>query len=95
MDFGAVFEGYCADVTRTVVVGRASGGVQQVSYVDTHGSAPISTAVPGVTGGRSVPAPVDGGQPLIADSDEGIVRLPPDANWETVAGRGSAPVYPG
>jgi two-component system sensor histidine kinase MtrB len=81
--------------SRLVVVGRESGGVQQPQYVETDGSASNSPALPGISGVKGVAASEDESKPLVADSDEGIVRLPPDANWKMVTEEGSAPVYPG
>ncbi len=81
--------------SRLVVVGRESGGVQQMQFMETDGSASNTQTLPGVNGVESVAASEDESRPLIADADEGIVRLPLDANWKTVATRGTAPVYPG
>ncbi|WP_258053076.1 LpqB family beta-propeller domain-containing protein [Streptomyces sp. Ru73] len=81
--------------SRLVVVGRESGGVQQMQFMETDGSASNTQTLPGVNGVKSVAASEDESRPLIADADEGIVRLPADANWKTVATSGTAPVYPG
>ncbi|MFF9482528.1 LpqB family beta-propeller domain-containing protein [Streptomyces sp. NPDC014733] len=81
--------------SRLVVVGRESGGVQQMQFMETDGSASNVPSLPGVTGVKAVAASEDETRPLIADAVDGIVRLPPDANWKTVAKDGTAPVYPG
>ncbi|MFD7918506.1 LpqB family beta-propeller domain-containing protein [Streptomyces sp. NPDC059740] len=80
--------------SRLVVVGREAGGVQQMSYVDTDGSASTSQPLPGVDGVTEVAASEDETRPLVARAADGIVRLPPDANWKTVS-QGTGPVYPG
>ena len=51
LDFGAVFEGYCADVTRTVVVGRASERQREVyeAVKEANERARLQIA-PGMTG---------------------------------------------
>ncbi|MFG2098087.1 LpqB family beta-propeller domain-containing protein [Streptomyces sp. NPDC048612] len=81
--------------SRLVVVGRESGGVQQMQFMETDGSASNAQTLPGVNGVKAVAASEDETRPLIADATEGIVRLPPDANWKTVVKDGTAPVYPG
>ncbi|GGV30658.1 lipoprotein LpqB [Streptomyces longisporoflavus] len=81
--------------SRLVVVGRESGGVQQMRYVQCDGSMPASTTLPGLTGVKEIAASEDERQPLVAHSDDGIVRLPTGAQWQTVVKEGSAPVYPG
>ncbi|MFI1203742.1 LpqB family beta-propeller domain-containing protein [Streptomyces sp. NPDC020883] len=81
--------------SRLVVVGREAGGVQQMQFMETDGSASDTQTLPGVNGVKAVAASEDETRPLIADATEGIVRLPPDANWKTVAKDGAAPVYPG
>lgn len=81
--------------SRLVVVGRESGGVQQMQFMETDGSASNAQTLPGVNGVKAVAASEDESRPLIADADEGIVRLPLDANWKTVTTHGTAPVYPG
>ncbi|MEV0604291.1 LpqB family beta-propeller domain-containing protein [Streptomyces sp. NPDC050315] len=81
--------------SRLVVVGRETGGVQQMQFMETDGSASNTQTLPGVNGVEAVAASEDETRPLIADADEGIVRLPVDANWKTVATRGTGPVYPG
>ncbi|WP_242587616.1 LpqB family beta-propeller domain-containing protein [Streptomyces sp. MST-110588] len=81
--------------SRLVVVGRESGGVQQMQFMETDGSASNVQTVPGVNGVKAVAASEDDTRPLLADAEEGIVRLPSDANWKTVAKEGQAPVYPG
>ncbi|WP_376770536.1 LpqB family beta-propeller domain-containing protein [Streptomyces physcomitrii] len=81
--------------SRLVVVGREEGGVQQIRYVQCDGSAPAGGVLPGLTGAEEIAAAEDERLPLIAHSDDGIVRLPPGAPWQTVVGEGTAPVYPG
>lgn len=81
--------------SRLVVVGRESGGVQQIRYVQTDGSTPASGVLPGLTGVREVAASNDDRLPLVAHSDDGIVRMPPGEPWRTVLKDGTSPVYPG
>ncbi|MGW6024802.1 LpqB family beta-propeller domain-containing protein [Streptomyces sp. NPDC055099] len=81
--------------SRLVVVGRESGGVQQMRYVQCDGSMPAGATLPGLTGVKEIAASEDEQQPLVAHSDDGIVRLPTGAQWQTVVEQGSAPVYPG
>lgn len=51
LDFGAVYEGYCADVTRTVVVGRASERQREVyESVKEANERARALIVPGMTG---------------------------------------------
>lgn len=51
LDFGAVVAGYCADVTRTVVVGRASAEQREVYEVVRGANARAAAAVrPGMSG---------------------------------------------
>jgi Xaa-Pro aminopeptidase len=51
LDFGAVFEGYCADVTRTVVVGRASERQREVyEAVKEANERARALIAPGMTG---------------------------------------------
>ncbi|MEI5103308.1 LpqB family beta-propeller domain-containing protein [Streptomyces sp. PmtG] len=84
-----------AGPSRLVVVGRESGGVQQMRYVQCDGSAPAGATLPGLTGVKEIAASEDETQPLLAHSDDGIVRLPSGAQWQTVGKDGRAPVYPG
>lgn len=84
--------------SRLVVVGRESGGVQQVRYVQCDGSAPASGVLPGLTGVAEIAAADDEQLPLVALSDDGIVRMPQGAPWQTVGKSGvdgTSPVYPG
>ncbi|WP_308416582.1 LpqB family beta-propeller domain-containing protein [Streptomyces sp. AJS327] len=78
-----------------VVVGRQSGSVQQLQYLETDGSVSNQPALPGINDVTGVAASEDQSKPLLADSEDGIVRLPPDANWKRVTDGGSAPAYPG
>ncbi len=80
--------------SRLVVVGRESGGLQQIRYVQCDGSAPTGQALPGLTRVTEIAAS-DGDLPLLAHSDDGIVRLPSGAAWQSVLKNGAAPVYPG
>lgn len=51
LDFGAVYEGYCADVTRTVVVGRASDRQKEVyDAVKEANERARALIAPGMTG---------------------------------------------
>ncbi|WP_274559162.1 LpqB family beta-propeller domain-containing protein [Streptomyces spiramyceticus] len=82
--------------SRLVVVGRESGGVQQLRYLQTDGSTSDAQSVPGANRVTTVASADDDRLPLLAHSlEDGIVRLPPGANWKTVASKGSSPVYPG
>ncbi|MFI8089904.1 LpqB family beta-propeller domain-containing protein [Streptomyces sp. NPDC086080] len=80
--------------SRLVVVGREQGGVEQMKYVEVDGSTPDVTPPAALTGVKAVTASEDELTPLVADSVDGIVRLPSGAQWQKVT-EGTAPVYPG
>ncbi|MFF1506321.1 LpqB family beta-propeller domain-containing protein [Streptomyces sp. NPDC058326] len=85
-----------AGPSRLVVVGRETGGVQQVRYLQTDGSTSATSVLPGLNGVTSVAAPHADSVPVVADSgDDGIVRLAPGTNWQPLVKSGTAPVYPG
>ncbi|MET9610268.1 LpqB family beta-propeller domain-containing protein [Streptomyces sp. NPDC006512] len=80
---------------RLLVVGRESGGVDQARYMLADGSM-VAASLPGATGLSAIAAAEDESKPVVAYSGEdGIVWLPPGAQWRTVAAGGKAPVYPG
>ncbi|MGW0395794.1 LpqB family beta-propeller domain-containing protein [Streptomyces sp. NPDC003042] len=80
---------------RLLVVGRESGGVDQARYMLADGSM-VAASLPGATGLVAIAAAEDETQPVVAFSKgDGIVWLPPGAQWRTVAAGGRAPVYPG
>lgn len=82
--------------SRLVVVGKEQGGVQQVRYVQADGSTPSSGVLPGVNQVLAIAAADDDQLPLMADTfGDGIVKLLPGDNWQTVLKEGSALVYPG
>ncbi|SEC95632.1 MULTISPECIES: LpqB family beta-propeller domain-containing protein [Streptomyces] len=81
--------------SRLLVVGQEQGGVQQMRYVQVDGATldgPAPGALPGV---KAITASEDDRVPLVAYSDDGIVRLPSGAQWQKVDKDGTAPVYPG
>ncbi|MFC7842654.1 LpqB family beta-propeller domain-containing protein [Streptomyces sp. NPDC001046] len=80
--------------SRLVVVGREHGGVEQMRYVQVDGSTPDVPAPAALSGVKGVTASEDDQLPLVADSVDGIVRLPSGAQWQKVT-QGTAPVYPG
>ncbi|MFG2684356.1 LpqB family beta-propeller domain-containing protein [Streptomyces sp. NPDC048392] len=80
--------------SRLVVVGRESGGVQQIGYVQVDGSTPEASVPAALTGVKEIAATEDERLPLVAYSEDLIVRLPSGLQWQKVA-EGSAPVYPG
>ncbi|MFD7263311.1 LpqB family beta-propeller domain-containing protein [Streptomyces sp. NPDC059874] len=84
---------------RLLVVGRESGGVVQARYMLADGSM-VAASLPAATGLEAVTVAVSEDEakpkPVVAHSKEdGIVLLPPGAQWLTVAAGGEAPVYPG
>ncbi|MEW2139045.1 LpqB family beta-propeller domain-containing protein [Streptomyces sp. NPDC005409] len=84
---------------RLLVVGRESGGVQQARYMLADGSM-VAASLPGAAGLSAVAVAASEDEakpkPVVAYSKEdGIVWLPPGAQWRTVAAGGQAPVYPG
>jgi len=79
---------------RLVVVGRESGGVQQMRYVQCDGSTPEAQPPSALTGVKEIAASENEGLPLLAHSEDGIVRLSSGAQWQKVV-EGAAPVYPG
>ncbi|MFE2058935.1 LpqB family beta-propeller domain-containing protein [Streptomyces sp. NPDC059446] len=82
--------------SRLVVVGKEEGGVQQVRYVQADGSTSSSGVLPGVNQVTTVAAADDEQLPLMADTEsDGIVKLSPGDNWQTVLKEGSSLVYPG
>ncbi|MFF3749951.1 LpqB family beta-propeller domain-containing protein [Streptomyces sp. NPDC002018] len=85
-----------AGPSRLVVVGKESGGVEQVRYIQTDGSTSAAGVLPGLSPVTAIAAADDDRQPLVADTqDAGIVGLPMGANWQTMVEDGSSPVYPG
>ncbi|MFD5428973.1 LpqB family beta-propeller domain-containing protein [Streptomyces sp. NPDC127084] len=84
-----------AGPSRLVVVGKETRGVQQVRYIATDGSLSPAGGVPGLNKVSAIAASDDEEQPLVAVSDDGLVRLAPSANWQTLIDKGSLPVYPG
>ncbi|MFE7467107.1 LpqB family beta-propeller domain-containing protein [Streptomyces sp. NPDC057499] len=82
--------------SRLVVVGKEQDGVQQVRYVQADGSTSASGVLPGVNQVSSVAAADDEQLPLmVATSSDGIVKLSPGDNWQTVVKGGFSLVYPG
>ncbi|MEV6485198.1 LpqB family beta-propeller domain-containing protein [Streptomyces sp. NPDC051576] len=81
--------------SRLVVVGREQEGVLQMRYVQVDGSTPEGPAPAALTGVKEIAASEDDKLPLVAYSEDGIVRLPTGAQWQKVVKVGSAPVYPG
>ncbi|MEU9174013.1 LpqB family beta-propeller domain-containing protein [Streptomyces sp. NPDC048420] len=81
--------------SRLVVVGREQGGVQQTRYVQVDGSTPEGPPPTALTGVKEIAASEDDEMPLVAYSEDGIVRLPSGAQWQKVDADGTAPVYPG
>ncbi|MFE0201590.1 LpqB family beta-propeller domain-containing protein, partial [[Kitasatospora] papulosa] len=84
-----------AGPSRLVVVGKEAGGVQQVRYIETDGSLTPAGGLPGLNKVSAVAATEDDEQLLVAVSDDGLVRLMPNANWQTMVEKGTWPVYPG
>ncbi|MFF9686066.1 LpqB family beta-propeller domain-containing protein [Streptomyces sp. NPDC014623] len=82
--------------SRLVVVGKEEGSVQQVRYVQADGSTPSAGVLPGVNQVTAVAAADDEQLPLMADTEsDGVVKLSPGDNWQTVLKEGSSLVYPG
>ncbi|MDQ1046022.1 LpqB family beta-propeller domain-containing protein [Streptomyces sp. V4I2] len=81
--------------SRLVVAGREQGGVQQMRYVQVDGSTPEGSAPAALTGVKEIAASEDDRLPLVAFSEDGIVRLPSGTQWQKVDTDGTAPVYPG
>ncbi|MFI6933510.1 LpqB family beta-propeller domain-containing protein [Streptomyces sp. NPDC050287] len=81
--------------SRLVVVGREKGGVQQMRYVQVDGSTPEGPTPAALTGVKEIAASEDDQLPLVAYSEDGIVRLPSGGQWQKVDADGTAPVYPG
>ncbi|MFD0310731.1 LpqB family beta-propeller domain-containing protein [Streptomyces sp. NPDC127119] len=81
--------------SRLVVVGREARGVQQIQYVQVDGSTPVGPAPSALTGVKEIAASEDERLPLVAHSEDGIVRLSSGSQWQTVVKTGMAPVYPG
>ena len=81
--------------SRLVVVGSEAGGVQQIRYVQVDGSTPAGNPPASLTGVKQIAASEDERLPLVAYSEDGIVRLPAGAQWQKVVKEGKAPVYPG
>ncbi|MGW2212593.1 LpqB family beta-propeller domain-containing protein [Streptomyces sp. NPDC001781] len=81
--------------SRLVVVGREQGGVHQMRYVQVDGSALEGPAPAALSRVRAIAAAEDDRMPLVAYSEDGIVRLPSGAQWQKLDKDGTAPVYPG
>ena len=80
--------------SRLVVVGREQGGLQTMRYAQVDGSTPEGQAPAALSGIKQITAAESDRLPLVADSEDGIVRLPSGGQWQKVTD-GVAPVYPG
>ncbi|MCM1972714.1 MULTISPECIES: LpqB family beta-propeller domain-containing protein [unclassified Streptomyces] len=81
--------------SRLVVVGREPNGVQTLRYVQADGSTPEGPAPAALTGVKAIAATENDQVPLVAYSEDGIVRLHSGGQWQKVVTDGTAPVYPG
>ncbi|MFF4039315.1 LpqB family beta-propeller domain-containing protein [Streptomyces sp. NPDC001816] len=81
--------------SRLVVVGLEQGGVHQMRYVQVDGSTLDGPAPAALSGVKAIAASEDERVPMVAYSEDGIVRLPSGAQWQKVDKDGTAPVYPG
>ncbi|MGV9321247.1 LpqB family beta-propeller domain-containing protein [Streptomyces sp. NPDC003660] len=81
--------------SRLVVVGREQGGVHQMRYVQVDGSVLEGPAPAALSRVKAIASAEDDRVPLVACSEDGIVRLPSGAQWQKVDKDGTAPVYPG
>ena len=81
--------------SRLLVGGQEQGGVQQMRYVQVDGSTLDGPAPGALTSVKAIAASEDERVPLVAYSEDGIVRLPSGAQWQKVDKDGTAPVYPG
>jgi len=81
--------------SRLVVVGREQGGVQTMRYVQVDGSTPETPAPAALSSVKEIAAGEDDRLPLVAYSEDGIVRLSSGSQWQKVVTDGTAPVYPG
>ncbi|MGI5455327.1 LpqB family beta-propeller domain-containing protein [Streptomyces sp. CA-249302] len=81
--------------SQLVVVGREHDGVQTMRYVQVDGSTPEGPAPAALTGVKEITATESDQLPLVAYSEDGIVRLASGAQWQKVVASGTAPVYPG
>ncbi|MFJ9543549.1 LpqB family beta-propeller domain-containing protein [Streptomyces sp. NPDC101225] len=79
---------------RLVVAGREQGGVQTMRYVLVDGSTPEGPAPAALSGIKEITATESDSLPMVANSEDGIVRLPSGMQWQKVTD-GQAPVYPG
>jgi len=80
--------------SRLVVAGREQGGLQTMRYVQADGSTPEGPAPAALSGIKEITATESDSLPMVAYSEDGIVRLPTGAQWQKVTD-GLAPVYPG
>ncbi|MCI3245185.1 MULTISPECIES: LpqB family beta-propeller domain-containing protein [Streptomyces] len=80
--------------SRLVVAGREQGGVQTMRYVQADGSTPEGPAPAALSGIKEITAADSDSLPMVAYSEDGIVRLQSGAQWQKVTD-GVAPVYPG
>ncbi|MEU6666112.1 LpqB family beta-propeller domain-containing protein [Streptomyces sp. NPDC046727] len=81
--------------SRVLAAGQEQGGVQQMRYVQIDGSTLDGPALGALPGVKAIAASEDERVPLVAYSEDGIVRLPSGAQWQKVDKDGTAPVYPG
>ncbi|MET8948038.1 LpqB family beta-propeller domain-containing protein [Streptomyces sp. NPDC004542] len=81
--------------SRLAVAGQERGGLLQMRYVQVDGSTPDGPAPAALSGVKTITASQDGRLPLVAYSEDGIVRTPSGTQWQKVVKEGSAPVYPG
>lgn len=93
-ELGAVTAMSWAGDSRLVVVGREQDGLQTMRYAQVDGSTPEGPAPAALSGIKEITAAESDRLPLVAYSEDGIVRLPTGGQWQKVTD-GVAPVYPG